>query len=405
MEAGWALDWDARTLSARRDELYEARLSHLRAEMIARDVPVLLLRDPNNIFYATGARNMMIFGMRSPSRYLVLFAEGPVILYDFRGSEHLATSLPTITEIRTAEGLHLLSSGGQPEAACARFAAAIRADLAATDPSLDRVAIDSFPWRAVDALRADGMTITDADEVLLPVRTVKHPLEIPYLREAMRRVDAGVHALEENTDPGLSEAEVWAHFHFQLMAKEGQYASTRLFQSGPNTYPYFQECGGRLLEKGDLLCLDTDAVGYEGYCVDYSRTFLAGDDKATDDQRLLYGRAREQLEHNAALLRPHMEYRELAEKAWRVPEEHQKSRYYCIGHGLGMAGEWPNIPHWEDDGDYPLDGRLEPGMVICLESYIGWDRSAEGVKLEDQFLVHEDRVERMSAYHFDERLG
>ena len=401
----WTYDWDGETLIARRHDLYAARLDHLRAEMIARDVPVLLLRDPNNIFYATGARNMMIFGMRSPSRYLVLFAEGPVILYDFRGSEHLATGLPTITEIRTAEGLHLLSSGGQPDAACQRFASAIRADLAAIDPQIDRIAIDIFPWRAVDALRAEGLTITDADAVLLPVRTVKHPLELPYLREAMRRVDAGVRALEDGAEPGLTESEAWAKFHFELMAKEGQYASTRLFQSGPNTYPYFQECGGRLLEKGDLLCLDTDAVGFEGYCVDYSRTFLAGDGKATDDQRLLYGRAREQLEHNAALLRPHMEYRELAEKAWRVPEEHQKSRYYCIGHGLGMAGEWPNIPHWEDGGAYPLDGRLEPGMVICLESYIGWDRSAEGVKLEDQFLVHEDRIERMSSYAFDERLG
>ena len=401
----WTYDWDGETLIARRHDLYAARLDHLRAEMIARDVPVLLLRDPNNIFYATGARNMMIFGMRSPSRYLVLFAEGPVILYDFRGSEHLAAGLPTISEIRTAEGLHLLSSGGQPDAACQRFASAIRADLAAIDPQIDRIAIDIFPWRAVDALRAEGLTITDADAVLLPVRTVKHPLELPYLREAMRRVDAGVRALEDGAEPGLTESEAWAKFHFELMAKEGQYASTRLFQSGPNTYPYFQECGGRLLEKGDLLCLDTDAVGFEGYCVDYSRTFLAGDGKATDDQRLLYGRAREQLEHNAALLRPHMEYRELAEKAWRVPEEHQKSRYYCIGHGLGMAGEWPNIPHWEDGGAYPLDGRLEPGMVICLESYIGWDRSAEGVKLEDQFLVHEDRIERMSSYAFDERLG
>ena len=70
-----------------------------------------------------------------------------------------------------------------------------------------------------------------------------------------------------------------------------------------------------------------------------------------------------------------------------------------------MSGEWPNIPHIDVEVDYPLDGVIEPGMVICLESYVGWERSAEGVKLEDQFLIHEDRVERMSTYPFDDRLG
>ena len=100
-----------------------------------------------------------------------------------------------------------------------------------------------------------------------------------------------------------------------------------------------------------------------------------------------------------------MEFAELAAKAWQVPDEHQASRYYCIGHGLGMAGEWPNIPHTKPGTTYPLTGRLEPGMVICLESYIGWDRSGEGVKLEDQFLILEDGVQRMSTYPFDPRLG
>jgi len=249
-----------------------------------------LLCDPSNIFYATGARNMMVFGMRSPSRYLFLPAEGPVVLYDFRGSEHLAKDLPTLDEIRSAEGLSVLTCGGDLDAVLARFAGEISGQLAGIDATFDRIAVDRFPYSAVDALRAAGLTITNADEVLLPARAIKQPIEIPYLREAMLRIDAGVKALEENSEPGLSESEAWAHFHFQLMAKEGQYATTRLFQSGPNTYPYFQECGGRLLEKGDLLCLDTDACAFEGYCVDYSRTFLAGDGKATAD-RFMAGRA------------------------------------------------------------------------------------------------------------------
>lgn len=70
-----------------------------------------------------------------------------------------------------------------------------------------------------------------------------------------------VEALEVAAEPGVTESEAWAHFHFELMAKDGQHTVTRLFQSGPNTYPYFQEAGQRRLQAGELLALDTDANG------------------------------------------------------------------------------------------------------------------------------------------------
>ncbi len=396
----------AQELKANRFQLFQARLNHLQAAMRACDLPVLLTIDPNHILYATGASNMTLWSARVPARYLMVFADGPTVLFDYVGGEHLSQHLPTISEIRTAQGLCYVSSGGDVSGAACRFAQAIRAALDDYDPTLDVIGLDRLPFHAADALRAEGLTLVDCQQAMCRARSIKLPVELPYVREAMRRVENAVHRLEAKADPDRTESEVWAEFHYGLMAKEGQYVSTRLFQSGPNTYPYFQETGARTIEAGDLLCLDTDAIGFENYAVDFSRTFLCGDNKPTSDQRLLYARAREQLEHNADLLAPGVAYRELAEKAWQIPEEHQASRYYCIGHGLGMAGEFPNIPHQSDTtSSYPLAGHLEPGMVICLESYIGWDRSHEGVKLEDQFLILEDGVERMSRYPFDERLS
>ena len=393
-------------LVANRHSLYLQRLAHTRAGMRRHDIAAMVIIDPNQIFYSTGAMNMQLWSSRTPARYLLIFLDGPVVLYDFAGSQHLAQDLPTIDEIRLAEGLDYVSSGGDAHAASVRFASEIARTVWAQDPEIDQIAIDGLPYQAVDALRAIGMQVTSAGQALALTRMIKLPVELPYIREAMRRVEIGVDRLETRAEPDRTETETWAEFHYELMAKEGQYVSTRLFQSGPNTFPYFQEAGGRILEKRDLLCLDTDALAFENYAVDFSRTFLCGDQRATPDQKLLYGRAREQLEWNAALLKPGVEYRELAEKAWKVPPEHQASRYYCIGHGLGMAGEFPNIPHLDGQGgDYPLRGTLEPGMIICLESYIGWERSNEGVKLEDQFLILEDGVERMSNYHFDSRLG
>ena len=398
-------NWDQATLEARRMKLYQSRLDYLRMHMAEKDVPALLLVDPNDVFYATGARNMQLFTMRTPSRYVLILENGPCILFEYVGCEHLAHGLPTIDEIRIATGLCQRSSGGQVVQAGINFASEIKAVIHRYNPSIDSIAIDRFPYQAVDALRNEGFHIRDAEDVLLPARAVKLPIELPYIREAMRRVEAGVRRLEKSAQPDKTESETWAEFHYDLMAKEGQYICTRLFQSGPNTFPYFQEAGSRALQKGDLLCLDTDACAFEYYCVDFSRTFLCGDERASPDQKLLYARAREQLETNAQLLKPWVSFRELAEKAWKIPDQHQQSRYYCIGHGLGMSGEFPNIPHHDASVDYPLPGHLEPGMVICLESYIGWDKSNEGVKLEDQFLILENSVERMSLYPFDDRLG
>jgi Xaa-Pro dipeptidase len=392
-------------LVANRATLYHERHERVRAFMVKHNVPVAVILDPNNIGYATGAYNMTIFTSRTPARYLLLFAEAPAILYDFKGSAHLAAHLETIGTIKTAEGLDRVSSGGDLQAAAKRFAVEIQNQVHAVDPTIDRIAVDRFPFVVTDALRNVGFNLLDVDDFITDARTLKLPIEIEYLREAMRRVDDATQRLELRAHPGRTESEIWAEFHYSLMAKQGQYVSTRLFQSGPNTYPYFQECGSRQVETGDLLCLDTDAIGFENYAVDYSRTFLCGDGRASDIQRMLYGRAREQLEHNASLLRPGMAFEELAQRAWKVPEEHLASRYYCIGHGLGMSGEFPNIPHFTPGVEYPLKGVVEPGMIICIESYVGLESSAQGVKLEDQFLIGETSVERMSTYKFDDRLG
>ena len=103
--------------------------------------------------------------------------------------------------------------------------------------------------------------------------------------------------------------------------------------------------------------------------VDFSRR-LCWSDGPCDAQRTLFGRAREQLEWNLALIKPGAAFEEIADRAWAVPDEHQQSRYYCVGHGLGMSGEFPNIPHRKAGEAYPLPGSVEPGMIICIESYI-----------------------------------
>lgn len=395
---------DSKALEAGRHDLYRARLARTRDCMRRAGIPALVVLDPVNVGYATGARNMTIFAMRTPARYLLLFAEGPSILFDYFGCEHLARGLPTIDEIRPAKGLCFISSGGDPAGAAEAFAAEIASLVRAQSGGLGALGIDRFPFRVVEALKAEGFALRDSDEVFCPARAVKLPIELPYMWEAMRRVEAAAADMEAAIRPGRREDEIWAEFQRPFIAAEGHYVATRLMQSGPRTFPYFQECDSRVVEAGDLVCFDSDACGYEGYAVDFSRSYLVGDGAASDGQKRLYGLAREQLEWNVALIEPGAAYRDIAEQAWRVPEEHQESRYYCIGHGLGVAGEFPNIPHARPDAPYPLAGAVEPGMVICVESYIGSAAEGQGVKLEQQLLVTESGTELMSLIGFDQRL-
>ncbi len=392
------------------DRLLTSRQRRLREVMRLRGVAAILTADPINIVYGCGVRNMTIFGMMGPSRFLLLFAEGPSVLFEFGGSEHLADGMTTVDEVRVAPGI-TANSGPGFRAAIATFAAEIAADCrlhlgcrtGSTGVPIE-LAVERVDFLVTDALRAEGLILLDATEVFLDARRIKQPEEITVLRQAVHRVEHAVGSVERALKAGATEVQVWAAFHQDLIARGGEYVSTRLLQSGQNTFPYFREAGERVISDGDLLCIDTDAIGYGGYAVDLSRTFLCGDLAPTPIQRTLYGRAHEQLQHNAALLQPGRSFEEFARLAWQIPEVHRPYGYYCLLHGLGLCGEHPYVPLHRPGVPYPMTGKFEPGMVVCIESYIGEPQAAQGVKLEDQFLITVDGAERLTTYPFEARL-
>ncbi|WP_299484080.1 Xaa-Pro peptidase family protein [uncultured Roseibium sp.] len=382
------MDFDSNCLIIERHQ----RLLQVMSDM---DEPAVLTSNSINILYATGVRNMTVFSLMGPFRFSLTLADGSVFLWEFAGCEHLVTENPIVTDVRPAPGLTPISGPGfQNE--IARFVA----DLTAILGDCKRIAIEGLDVPVSDALRNSGLYVSDATGVFSRARVIKQPLEISVMREAISRVEAAAASLETSIVPGVSEVEAWAAFHKHLIATEGEYVSTRLFQSGPRTFPYFQEAGPRKMQAGDLVCFDTDALGYMHYAVDFSRTFLCGDVSATDKQKSLYKLAYEQLHHNAALIGPGVTFENFAKAAWPIPAANRGYGYYCLGHGLGLCGEFPYISHHFDGVPYALEAAFEPGMVICIESYIGEEQAAEGVKLEDQFLITDDTVERLTNYPF-----
>lgn len=382
--------------------LVRQRRTRLDAVLAAHGESALLTGDPFGIRYATGSRNMTVHGLTGPDRFALVIAGGPAILWEFAGCEHLSRGLVGVDEVREAPGVSAKKSLCYRDDVV-RFADEI-VGLVDHHGSRDLpLAIDRIDVAVVDALRERGIAVTDGTLPMQLAMAVKQPAELDAMRAAMAATEEATHAVRRAIEPGRTEQEVWSEFHRALIAAGGEFVVARLLQAGRRTFPYFREASGHVLADGDLVCFDTDAVGSHGYSVDFSRTFACGSSEPTRRQRDLFALAEEQLDHNAANLAAGLPFEEFARRAFEVPEPYERYGYYQLAHGLGLAGGHPNVPR-VGDGPYPLPGAIEPGMVLCVESYIGDPDTQQGVKLEDQFLVHADRIETMSTFPLDERL-
>lgn len=153
-----------------------------------------------------------------------------------------------------------------------------------------------------------------------------------------------------------------------------------------------------------MICLNSDLIGPHGYSADISRSWLAGDRKPTGEQRRLHALALEQVERNAEIFKPGRGFVEIAELAWRLPPPYDRYELPSIAHGIGLCNEFPLLLHRYCMPENGHDGIVEPGMVFCIESYVGEPGGREGVKLEQQILITETGYELMSDRDFEDRL-
>ena len=381
------------------------RLARVRTEMAERDIGALIVSDPVNIRYATGARNMAVFTARNtPSRYLLLTADRS-ILFEFTGCEHLAADLDTIDEVRASSTASFVAAGGEIATRERQWAAEMAGLI--VDLVGDRratVGIERMNAGVALALADQGLRLVDAQEPIERARAVKSPEEIACIRASLAMAERAVSALEEAIRPGLTENEVWSVLHQQVIAQNGDYCETRLLNSGPRTNPWFQESTSRVIQPNELVALDTDIVGCHGYYADFSRTFHVGPAKPSARQRTLYQLAHEQVQHNLSIIEPGMSFSDYGRRAWNIPDAYHPNRYYLSAHGVGMTGEYPYLYHWSEYAEAGYEGEVVPNMTLCVESYIGAVGGPEGVKLEQQVLVTDTGIEVMSAYPFDDEL-
>ncbi|MBO9425013.1 aminopeptidase P family protein [Labrenzia sp. R4_1] len=380
------------------------RLGRVREQMAHFGVDAVILSDPINIRYATGARNMQVFCQRNaPSRYLLLTAARS-ILFEFTGCLHLGEGLETIDEVRPAKTASFVAAGPGIQArekAWAIEMADLIKELAGKGAT---VGLERLNAGTAIALKDCGLRIVDAQQPVEMARSVKSSEEMKCVNASLRATETGVTRLRDAIRPGMTENELWSVLHQSVIAQNADYCETRLLNAGARTNPWFQETSSNVIGENELIALDTDVVGCHGYYSDFSRTFHSGPGKPTEAQRELYKVAYEQVQSNMDILHAGMSFRDYAERAWDIPEKFYDNRYYLSAHGCGMTGEYPYLYHKGDFPDAGYDGEIVAGMTICVESYIGAAGGCEGVKLEQQVLVTETGIELLSRFPFEEEL-
>jgi Xaa-Pro dipeptidase len=375
------------------------RLERARAALIENGLAAALLFDPNNVRYAASIGVAVVENLHVPSRWLLITAEGACVLWEYEDAFHLAGERYD-GEVRPARGWTFFGSGSNSGVNAQAFAGEVVDTLRSLGIHGERLGIDRLSTVAFLALQDQGLALADAQGVIEEARAVKTPDELMLLRRNAHVCDKAVDRMRARIVPGVTENELWGGYMGEVLSAGAEYSETRLLASGPRTNPWMQEASDRVVEAGDLVGLDTDLVGRDGYLTDYSRTYLCGDGVPKDEVRRLYQVAHEFVHEAIDEMRPGASFRELGERlSRRMPEQYHVQRYPFIAHGSGLADEWPAIKF-----DDHHDGEVMVGMSLSVEAYVGEVGGRHGVKLEEQIIVTDGAPEIISHASHDERL-
>ena len=398
-------EWAALGLEAPNLEtMRRFRLDRLTAALQARDYAGILLFDPLNIRYATDCTNMQLWITHNPARASFVSADGHIVLWDFQGCQHLSSHLSLVREVRTGGHFFYFTAGDTVDDRAREFAAEVDFLLREHSGGNRRLAVDRIEVAGVRAFDELGIEIKEGQEVTEHTRSIKGPDEIKAMRCAVATCEIAIAEMAKVMRPGITENDLWSVLHAENIKRGGEWIETRILSSGQRTNPWFQECGPRVIEDGDIVAFDTDLIGPYGMCADMSRTWFCGDGEPTDEQKRIFEFGHGHVTTNMELLKPGVSFTELTRKGQRLPDEFRDQRYGVMMHGVGLCDEWPAIYYPEDFIEGGFDYELQPGMVICVEVYAGAVGGRDGVKLEEQVLITEDGHENLCTYPFDAKL-
>ena len=383
------------------DRLRRERLEKVQREMAARDIGALVLADIQNIRYTTGVAVMPIWTAYNLAHYVLVPVEGEPTLFEAIRAEFRAE--PFFDDVRAPHIWQARFAAHKAPQRSMAWAAEIKEVLERRGLAETRVGVDILDYHGFQALNHAGLTLCDADEAVEAARTIKTPDEIELLHLSASVCESALFDMEQAIRPGITENELMGVFWHGLLALGGEYMSTRLLVSGTKTNPWFHEAGSKRVRPGDLVAIDTDATGPEGYLCDISRTFLCGDE-GTPAQKEAYRVAHDFVLGASEELKPGMSFEDYAKSIPEVPEAYREQWMPAVLHGIGTDNVPPFVPILGHTDFQMPEGQFEENMVVAVECYAGRIGAQDGVKLEDEIWITTDGPVKICHYPYERKL-
>ena len=369
--------------------------------MAAHGLGALVLTDIVNIRYCTGVAVMPLWTAVNIAHYVVVPVTGDPVIFEYGGAEFRQRAF--WPDVRPSMFWQARVTDADSPGKAAAWARQIQGVLAERGLAGEKIGIDVLDYNGYAALQAHGLTLADADRAMSAARIIKLPDEVELMRRSCAVVETALADMEQAIRPGITENELLASFWHRILALGGEHCFTRLIVSGHKTNPWFHEADDKAVEPGDLVAIDTDTIGPEGYVADFSRTFLCGD-RPSAAQQEAYRVAHDFVRGCAELIKPGLAFSDFVARCPPLPAAYREQAYGVILHGIGVDDESPNIPLPGDPYTEMPDGEFQENMVVAVECYAGKVGARDGVKLEDEVWVSAEGPVVLSRYPYDSRL-
>jgi len=231
--------------------------------------------------------------------------------------------------------------------------------------------------------------LVDIEPNLWALRRAKDPDELAMIRRAVACTEAMYARAREVIEPGVTELALYQQLHSAAVDVAGEPLTGfgNDFQcNSPGGPPR-----NRPAQSGELFVLDL-GPGYRGYYADNCRTMLV-DGSPSDDQQRAWEAIVGVLNMVQRTVKPGVSARGLFKEAQRQLDEYRPGAFFHhLGHGFGLyPHEGPHLnPHWDDT--------FAVGDVFTAEPGLYGPELRAGIRLEENYLVTETGVERLTSY-------
>jgi Xaa-Pro aminopeptidase len=378
------VDWEERI---NMDRLRAYRSGRATAALSASELGAVLLFDFNNIRYVTST-HIGEWARDKMTRYALLTRGGSPHIWDFgSAAKHHRLNCPWLREENVHAGMVGLRGAVAPDAGLFRAAAREIRDILRAEGAADMpLGVDLVEPPMLAALEAEGITVHDAQQVMLDAREVKSIDEILLLNTACAMVDGAYQLISEQLKPGIRESELVANVTKYLFDLGSEHVDNINAVSGERCSPHPHVFSDRIIRPGDQAFFDIIHT-FIGYKTCYYRTFVVG--KGTDAQRDAYKQAREWIDKSIELMRPGVTTDKVASVWPKAQDFGFDNEMECFGlqfgHSVGLFLHERPIISRLNSLEHPVE--LKEGMVIALETYCPAKDGVSAARIEEEVVV------------------